>query len=182
MGIDVESYRARIGTFVRKNSSNGESEKRLRTAARLKKMWIMKYCTNQVSYTSPYWNSYTGAIESDHYPLKLLQVQVRVYIVIIQRCYLGYMLLFAARTYTPQGQAVPVVGSRAGKVLLMMVVASVVAIVRLLLVMSGDVEENPGPLGQHTKGEGNLSLLMQARRQGGGLGGFSFPSFLGYLF
>ena len=85
MGIDVESYRARIGTFIRKNSSNGESKKRLRTAARLKKMWIMKYCTNQVSYTSPYWSSYKGAIESDYYPLKQLQVQVRVYI-IIQRC------------------------------------------------------------------------------------------------
>ena len=82
MGIDVESYRARIGTFIRKNSSNGESEKRLRTAARL---WIMKYCTSQVSYTSPYWSSYKGAIESDHYPLKQLQVQVYVYI-IIQRC------------------------------------------------------------------------------------------------
>ena len=61
--------------------------------------------------------------------------------------------------HTPQGQAVPVVGRRAGKTLLIMVVASVLAIVRLLLVMSGDVEENPGPLGQHTKGEGNMSLL-----------------------
>ena len=82
MGIDVESYRARIGTFIRKNSSNGESEKRLRTAARLKKMWIMKHCTNQVSYTSPYWNSYKVAIESDHYPLKPLQVLVRIYIIV----------------------------------------------------------------------------------------------------
>ena len=41
----------------------------------------------------------------------------------------------------------------------MMVVASVLAIVRLLLVMSGDVEENPGPLGQHTTGEMSKSLL-----------------------
>ena len=84
MGIDVESYRARIGTFIRKNSNNGESEKRLRTAARLKKMWIMKYCTSQVSYTSP---AYKGAIERDHYPLKQLQVQVGLHVyIIIQRC------------------------------------------------------------------------------------------------
>ena len=34
------------------------------------------------------------------------------------------------------------------KVLLMMVVASVMAIVQLLLLMSGDVEENPGPPGE----------------------------------
>ena len=39
-----------------------------------------------------------------------------------------------------------------------MVVASVMAIVHLLLVLSGDVEENPGPLGQHTKGKMNMSL------------------------
>lgn len=39
-----------------------------------------------------------------------------------------------------------------------MVVASVMAIVHLLLVISGDVEENPGPQGQHTKGEMNMSL------------------------
>ena len=38
-------------------------------------------------------------------------------------------------------------------------VAATLSIVRLLLVMSGDVEENPGPLGQHTKGERNISLL-----------------------
>ena len=160
MGIDVESYRARIGTFIRKKSNYSESEKRLRTAVRLKNMWIMKYCTNQVSYTSPYWNSYKVAKEKDHYPLKQLQVQVRVYI-IIQRCQGVYIYIcyYLQLVHTPQGQAVPVISRRAGKVLLMMVVASVVAIVRLLLVMSGDVEENPGPLGQHTKGEGNMSLL-----------------------
>ena len=55
----------------------------------------------------------------------------------------------------------PVVGKQAGKVLLTMLVASVhvMAIVRLLLAMSGDVEENPGPLSQHTKGEMSMSLL-----------------------
>ena len=40
-----------------------------------------------------------------------------------------------------------------------MLVDSVMAIVHMLLVISGDVEENPGPLGQHTKGEVNMSLL-----------------------
>ena len=47
-----------------------------------------------------------------------------------------------------------------GEVLLIStVVAAVMAIVHLLLVMSGDVEENPGPLGQHTKGKMNMRLL-----------------------
>ena len=110
MGIDVESYRARIGTFITKNSSNGESEKRLRTAARLKKMWIVKYCTSQVSDVCPYWSvcwcseqncvptySYKGAIESDLYTLKPLQVHVYSKVT-IRSCY--GLLLFATRTYT----------------------------------------------------------------------------------
>ena len=104
MGIDVDTYRARIGTFVRKNSSSGKSEKRFRipVAAKLRMIWIMKYCTSQVSDMSPYCNvswyyeqnclpayCYRGAIESDNVSLQVHDI--------IQ--YKG-MLLFAPRSYT----------------------------------------------------------------------------------
>ena len=49
---------------------------------------------------------------------------------------------------------------KAGKVLLMVVVTSVMAIVHLLLVMSGDIEENPGPLGQDCKGDMSMPYSL----------------------
>ena len=40
-------------------------------------------------------------------------------------------------------------------------VASVMAM-RLLLLISGDVEENPGPLGQHTQGTSTANLATES--------------------
>ena len=87
--------------------------------------------------------NYRGTIESGLYPLKPPpQVRVPRTLIIIR------LLPFQWNGRSNRRQV--------GEVLLCSaVVASVVAIVRLLLVMSGDVEENPGPLG---KGEMNMSL------------------------
>ena len=87
--------------------------------------------------------NYRGAIESGLYRLKPQQVRVPRTLII------NRLLPFQWNGRSNRRQA--------GEVLLIStMVAAVMAIVRLLLVMSGDVEENPGPVAQ---GERKKSLL-----------------------
>ena len=108
-------------------------------------------CSYLITANAPWCSEqdYREAIESGLYPLKPLQVRVPRTLII------NRLLPFQWNGRSNRRQV--------GEVLLVStVVASVVAIVRLLLVMSGDVEEKPGPLGE---GEMNMSLPNLALAQ-----------------
>ena len=111
----------------------------------VREVYMSDKCSYFITANAPWCSEqdYRGAIESGQYPLKPQQVRVPRTLIIIR------LLRFQWNGRSNRRQA--------GEVLLCStVVASVVAIVRLLLVMSGDVEENPGPL--HGEGEMNMSL------------------------
>ena len=125
-----------IGIMVNRNINQTERD------ADVKDVSDKCSCTCLINVFRCSEQNYREAIESGLYPLKPPQVRVPRTLIIIRL--LRFQWIGRSN------------GRPGGEVLLFSTCTVVAAIVHLLLAMSGDVEENPGPLGQ---GEMNMSLL-----------------------
>ena len=138
MGVDLTTYRARIGTFIsRKNVSDDEERRRI-----VRTMWRRKNLSKAMVTTNLKY--LTTNITSGKHSLEK-------HIHICSSTAFGF--LPTLQHVRPSGYSELHLYAVAERFALALVAMSFILIKRLLLLLSGDVETNPGPLGQHTEGE-----------------------------
>ena len=142
MGVDLEIYRARIGAWICRSASSRGSNEEAPTSQKLKKNYRRRYCTG--SDENVWTDGHTSHIPKNYPSASYGTCAPRGHMLtlrtLLQMCGLGQLL-----------SMVPVAGYVAG---LEGYVAGqegyVVDIGGVLLLKSGNVEENPGPLGELT--------------------------------
>ena len=147
MGVDLATYRARIGTFIsRRNVSNDDDRRKIVRAMWRRKNLSKAVVTTNLKYLTASITSGTHSLEK---PIHICSSTAFGFLPTLQHvCPSGYsgLHLYAG----------------AERFALTLVAMSFIPIQQLLLLLSGDVETNPGPLGQHTEGK---SLLVCDRNK-----------------
>ena len=127
MGVDLETYRARIGTFISLKNTSMNNHAEAPTAQRLTKKWRSRHCT--------------GALQADGSARPNISYAARV-------SGAGQIIIRTLLQKYRLDHLLAMVGGLMGLV---------AEIGDLLLLKSGDVEENPGPL---TKGEASQAAYF----------------------
>ena len=162
MGVDLATYRARIGTFVsRRNVSCGDEK---HSPVNVKRKWRgkdvckvsdrstyvekLKYVIVRISLcfeNNEKWLNVNVELVDTPHGLNEVCVQVRRF---SQLIYLISVCLPSQQTYEPYHCPGHMSGA-AGKVVnVLTLIISMVWLRQLLILLSGDVEVNPGPLGE----------------------------------
>ena len=160
MGVDLATYRARIGTFISRRNVTCDDERRRNASA--KRRWRGKNVSKALSTTNL--KHMTKETSSCTHSLKM---QIYTYCTADEFGFLSLNLPHV-RSFGDNGFhafenvcfQLAVQGShravhfcvRAKRLILSVVVTSFTYIKQRLLILSGDVEMNPGPLGQRTEG------------------------------
>ena len=138
MGVDLATYRARIGTFIsRRNMSDDHERRRIVRAMWRRKNLSKAMVTTNLKYLTTNISPGTHSFEKS--------------IHICSSTAFGFRpTLQHAR---PSGYSGLHLYAGAERFALALVAMSFILIKQLLLLLSGDVETNPGPLGQNTEGK-----------------------------
>ncbi|KAL5517308.1 hypothetical protein EMCRGX_G002839 [Ephydatia muelleri] len=133
MGVDLATYRARIGTFIsRRNVSDDDERRRI-----VRAMWRTTNLSKAMVTTNLKYNITSGT-HSLEKPIHICSSTAFGFLPTLQHVrpsgYSGLRLYAVAERFA-----------------LTLVAMSFILIKQLLLLLSGDVETNPGPLGQHTE-------------------------------
>ena len=141
MGVDLATYRARIGKFIsRRNVSDDDERRRI-----VRAMWRRKNLSKAMVTTNLTTNISPGT-HSLEKPIHICSSTAFGFFPTLQH----------VRPSGYSGLHLYAVAERFAQALVAM---SFILIKQLLLLLSGDVETNPGPLGQHTEGEYYLSEI-----------------------
>ena len=141
MGVDLATYRARIGTFIsRRNVSDDDERRRIVRAMRRRKNLSKAMVTTNLKYLTTNISPGTHSLEK---PIHICSSTAFGFLPTLQHVRPSGLHLYAV----------------AERFALALVALSFILIKQLLLLLSGDVETNPGPLGQHTEGEYYLSEI-----------------------
>ena len=141
MGVDLATYRARIGTFIsRRNVSDDDERRRI-----VRAMWRTKNLSKAMVTTNLKYNITSGT-HSLEKPIHICSS-------------IAFGFLPTLQHVRPSGYSGLRLYAVAERFALTLVAMSFILIKQLLLLLSGDVETNPGPLGQHTEGEYYLSEI-----------------------
>ena len=142
MGVDLTTYRARIGTFIsRRNVSDDDERRRI-----VRAMWRTKNLSNAMVTTNLKYLT-TNISPGTHSLEKHIHVCSST----------AFGFLPTLQHVRPSGYSGLRLYAVAERFALTLVAMSFILIKQLLLLLSGDVETNPGPLGHHTEGEYYLS-------------------------
>ena len=134
MGVDLATYRARIGTFIsRRNVSDDDERRRIVRAMCKRKNLSKAMVTTNLKYLTTNITSGTHSLEK---PIHICSSTAFGFLPTLQHV-------------RPFGYS----GLHLYAVALALVAMSFILIKQLLLLLSGDVETNPGPLGQNTEGK-----------------------------
>ena len=138
MGVDLATYRARIGTFIsRRNVSDDDEWRRIIRATCKRKNLSKAMVTTNLKYLTANITSGTHSLEK---PIHICSSTAFGFLPTLQHVrpssYSGLHLYAVAERFA-----------------LALVAMSFILIKQLLLLLSGDVETNPGPLGQNTEGK-----------------------------
>ncbi|KAL5517293.1 hypothetical protein EMCRGX_G002818 [Ephydatia muelleri] len=137
MGVDLATYRARIGTFInRRNVSDDDERRRIIRAAWRRKNLSKAMVTTNLKYLTTNISSGTHSLEK---PIHICSSTAFGFLPTLQHV-------------RPSGYSGPHLYAVAERFALALVAMSFILIKQLLLLLSGDVETNPGPLGQNTEG------------------------------
>ena len=144
MGVDLATYRARIGTFInRRNVSDDDESRRIVHAMWRRKNLSKAVVTTNLKYLTANISPGTHSLENH-----------------IHKCNsTAFGFLPTLQHVRPSGYNGLHLYAVAERFALALVAMSFILIKQLLLLLSGDVETNPGPLGQHTEGEYYLSKI-----------------------
>eukprot|EP00731_Ephydatia_muelleri_P002569 Em0001g2569a len=136
MGVDLATYRARIGTFIsRRNVSDDDERRRIvRTMSRRKNLSKAMVTTN-LKYLTTIITSGTHSLEK---PIHICSSTAFGFLPTLQHV-------------RPSGYSGLYLYAVAERFALALVAMSFILIKQLLLLLSGDIETNPGPLGQNTE-------------------------------
>eukprot|EP00731_Ephydatia_muelleri_P002612 Em0001g2612a len=141
MGVDLATYRARIGTFIsRRNVSDDDERRKI-----VRGMWRRKYLSKAIVTTNLKYLTINIA-SSTHSLEKHIHVCSSIAV--------GF--LPTLQHVRPSGYSGLHFYAGTERFALALVVMSFILIKQLLLLLSGDVEANPGPLGQNTEGLLNM--------------------------
>ena len=137
MGVDLATYRARIGTFIsRRNVSDDDERRRIIRATWRRKNLSIAMVTVTTNLTA----NITSGTHSLEKPIHICSSTAFGFLPTLQHVrpsgYSGLHLYAVAERFA-----------------LALVAMSFILIKQLLLLLSGDVETNPGPLGQNTEGK-----------------------------
>ena len=138
MGVDLPTYRARIGTFVSRRNVSDEDERRRIVGAMWRRKNLSKaMVTTNLKYLT---TNISPGMHSLEKPIHIFSSTAFGFLPTLQHVrpsgYSGLHLYAVAERFA-----------------LALVALSFILIKQLLLLLSGDVETNPGPLGQHTEGK-----------------------------
>ena len=158
MGVDLATYRARIGTFISRRNVTCDDERRRNASA--KRRWRGKNVSKALSTTNLKHMHMAKETSSSTHSLKM---QIYTYCTADEFGFLGDVRSFGDNGFHAFENVcfqLAVQGShravhfcvRAKRLILSVVVTSFTYIKQRLLILSGDVEMNPGPLGQRTEG------------------------------
>ena len=144
MGVDLATYRARIGTFISRRNviADDESRRIVRAMWRRKNLSKAMVITN-LKYLTTNISPGTHSLEK---PIHICSST-------------AFGFLSTLQHVRPSGYSGLHLYAVAERFALALVAMSFILIKQLLLLLSGDVETNPGPLGQHTEGEYYLSEI-----------------------
>ena len=135
MGVDLATYRARIGTFIsRRNVSDDDERRRI-----IRATWRRKNLSKAMVTTNLTTNITSGT-HSLEKPIHICSSTAFGFLPTLQH----------VRPFGYSGLHLYAVAERFA---LALVAMSFIQIKQLLLLLSGDVETNPGPLGQNTEGK-----------------------------
>ena len=138
MGVDLATYSARIGTFISRRNVSGDDERRRIVRAMWRRKNLSKaMVTTNLKYLTTNIASGTHSLEK--------------HIHTCSSTAFGY--LPTLQHVRPSGYSGLHLYAVAERFALALVVMSFILIKQLLLLLSGDVETNPGPLGQNTEGK-----------------------------